>query len=97
MLSNAPVAFRCTRMSFDRASRVSGMRAPDRAILALFSSTIGFRQPQWSPEARESLTMCRQVGDTSYCITLDFDVWAQHLANEGFEASELHNEQLVLH
>lgn len=40
MLSNAPVAFRCTRMSFDLARRIRGPRAPERAILALFSSWV---------------------------------------------------------
>lgn len=40
MLSNAPVAFLCTRMSFDFASLVSGVRAPDRAILDLLSSWV---------------------------------------------------------
>ena len=38
MLSSAPVAFLCTRISFDLASRVSGINAPDLAILFLFSS-----------------------------------------------------------
>lgn len=40
MLSKAPVAFLCTRMSFDFASRVRGCSAPDRAILALLSSCV---------------------------------------------------------
>lgn len=40
MFSNAPVAFLCTRMSFDFASLVSGPRAPDLAILALLSSCV---------------------------------------------------------
>jgi len=40
MLSNAPVAFLCTLMSLDLASLVSGPRAPDLAILALFSSCV---------------------------------------------------------
>lgn len=40
MLSRAPVAFLCTRMSFDFASLVSGLRAPDLAILALLSSCV---------------------------------------------------------
>lgn len=38
MLSNAPVALRCTRMSLDFASLVSGPNAPDLAIFALLSS-----------------------------------------------------------
>ena len=40
MLSNAPVALRCTRISFDLARRIRGPSAPDRAILALFSSWV---------------------------------------------------------
>jgi len=38
ILSSAPVAFRWTRMSLDRASRVRGTRAPDLAIFVLLSS-----------------------------------------------------------
>lgn len=38
MLSNAPVAFLWTRISFDLASRVKGTSAPDFAIWVLFSS-----------------------------------------------------------
>lgn len=40
MFNNAPVALRCTLMSFDLASLVSGPNAPDRAILALLSSCV---------------------------------------------------------
>lgn len=40
MFSNAPVAFRCTRISFDLASLVRGVRAPERAILDLLSSWV---------------------------------------------------------
>jgi hypothetical protein len=40
MLSRAPVAFLCTRISLDFASRVRGCRAPDRAIFALLSSCV---------------------------------------------------------
>jgi hypothetical protein len=43
MLSSAPVAFRWTRMSLDRASRVRGTRAPDLAIFVLLSSKKGFQ------------------------------------------------------
>lgn len=38
MFSRAPVAFRCTRISFDLAKRVRGAKAPDLAIFALLSS-----------------------------------------------------------
>lgn len=40
MFKSAPVAFRCTRMSFERAIRVRGTRAPDLAIFVLFSSCV---------------------------------------------------------
>lgn len=40
MFNKAPVAFLCTRISLDFASRVRGPRAPDRAILALLSSCV---------------------------------------------------------
>lgn len=40
MFNKAPVAFLCTRMSLDLARRVSGAKAPDRAILALLSSWV---------------------------------------------------------
>jgi hypothetical protein len=39
IFNNAPVALRCTRMSFDFASLVSGTSAPDLAIFVLFSSS----------------------------------------------------------
>lgn len=38
MFRSAPVALRWTRMSFERANRVRGTRAPDLAILVLLSS-----------------------------------------------------------
>ena len=40
MLSKAPVAFLCTRMSLLLAKRVSGASAPDLAIRALFYSCV---------------------------------------------------------
>ena len=40
MFNRAPVAFLCTRMSFDFAKRVRGPRAPDLAIFALLSSCV---------------------------------------------------------
>ena len=38
ILSKAPVAFLWTRISFERASRVRGTKAPDFAIFVLLSS-----------------------------------------------------------
>ena len=38
ILSRAPVAFLWTRISFERASRVRGTKAPDFAIFVLLSS-----------------------------------------------------------
>lgn len=40
IFKRAPVAFLCTRISLDLASFVSGPKAPDLAILALFSSCV---------------------------------------------------------
>lgn len=40
MFSKAPVAFLCTRISFDLASFVRGPSAPDLAIFALLSSCV---------------------------------------------------------
>jgi hypothetical protein len=40
MFKRAPVAFLCTRISFDFASLVNGPRAPDLAIFALLSSCV---------------------------------------------------------
>ena len=40
MFKRAPVAFLCTRMSFDFAKRVRGPKAPDLAIFALLSSCV---------------------------------------------------------
>jgi len=40
IFNKAPVAFLCTRISFDLASRVKGPKAPDLAIFALFSSCV---------------------------------------------------------
>ncbi len=40
MFKSAAVAFRCTRMSLDLASRVKGPKAPDLAILALLFSCV---------------------------------------------------------
>ena len=40
MFKSAPVALRCTLMSLDLASLVSGPNAPDRAIFALLSSCV---------------------------------------------------------
>lgn len=40
MFRRAPVAFRCTRMSFDFANRVKGPKAPDFAIRDLLLSCV---------------------------------------------------------
>jgi hypothetical protein len=40
MFNSAPVAFLCTRISFDLANRVRGCSAPERAIFALLSSWV---------------------------------------------------------
>lgn len=42
------------------------------------------------------LTMCCQVRDTPNRVALHFNVWAQHLPDERFQAPKLYDEQLVL-
>lgn len=37
-----------------------------------------------------------KVCDTAYRVTLHLDIWAQHLANEWLQASEFHDEELVI-
>ena len=52
-----------------------------------------------SPHPRvtnELPTMGRKVGDTAYCITLNFNIRTKHLANEGFETTKLDDEELVV-
>ncbi len=44
----------------------------------------------------QPLTMCGKVRHTTDSIALDLHVWAQHLANEWFKTSQLHDEQLVV-
>lgn len=71
MFSKAPVALRCTLMSFARASRVNGPNALDLAILFLFSSKI--------KQDRKGLkTMSCEVGDTSHSVTLYLHIWTHH-------------------
>lgn len=81
-------------MSFERASRVRGMRAPDLAILVLLSSTC--RLSKRSILGGLVHTVGSEVGDTTNCIALDFNIRTQHLANEGFQAAKLDNEELVV-
>jgi hypothetical protein len=40
--------------------------------------------------------MCCKVCDTAHSVTLHLDVWAQHLANEWLQATEFHDEELVI-
>ena len=77
MFNRAPVAFLCTLISFDFASRVNGTKAPDLAILVLFSSAI--TKYRVSAHARQTrffsgLTVSGQVGDTTDSVALDLDV-----------------------
>lgn len=64
MFRSAPVALRCTLMSLDLASRVKGPKAPERAILALFSSCVArfVMQPtalHWTSTLVESICLIR--------------------------------------
>ena len=40
--------------------------------------------------------MSRQVRHAANSIALDFDVWAQHLPDQGLQATEFDDEELVL-
>jgi hypothetical protein len=89
MFNRAPVAFRCTRISFDRARRVSGTRAPDLAILVLLSSVVGTMNiGAHDSDNGEHHTVCGKVGDAPDSITLYFDIGTEHLSNERFQAAE---------
>ena len=45
---------------------------------------------------KRTLTMCCKICYTSHCVALYLDVRAEHLANERLEASELHDEKLII-
>lgn len=96
MLSRAPVAFRWTRMSLERARRVRGTSAPDFAIFVLFSSDEHDENLLNFGYVSGALTVRRKVSDTSDRIALNLDVRAQHLSDEWFQAAQLDNKQLVL-
>lgn len=72
---------------------MSGTSAPDFAILVLLSSIIKFNRLSKSRESR--LTVCRKVRDATDSVALNFDIWAEHLSNQGLEATQLDNEELV--
>lgn len=40
--------------------------------------------------------MSRQVGDAAYSVALHLYIGAQHLPDQGFQSSQLHNEELVV-
>ena len=95
ILSSAPVALRWTRMSLERASRVRGTRAPDFAILVLLSSEARTNPIQKTGHGGNGvleLTMSSQVGHTSHCVALHFDIGAEHLPDKRFEATKFHDE-----
>jgi hypothetical protein len=39
--------------------------------------------------------VCRKVRDATDSIALNFDIWAEHLSNQGLEATQLDNKELV--
>jgi hypothetical protein len=41
-------------------------------------------------------TVCSQVSDTADCVALDFDVRTKHLTDQGLEATELDDQELIL-
>ena len=79
ILSSAPVAFRCTRISLDRASRVRGTRAPDLAIFVLLSSTKEFQLPAHGTRAPKAIPcVARLVTHPTalHCTsTLGLSIW----------------------
>ena len=81
-------------MSFERASRVRGIRAPDLAILVLLSSVYQLRNNSLSRSLVH--TMGSEISNTTNCIALNFDIRAQHLADKRFQAAELYNEEFVV-
>ena len=88
MLSRAPVALRWTRMSRDLASLVSGPRAPERAILALFSSWVArlVMQPtalHWTSTFGDSICLIKGVRPPSCTIKTLFSAGDEKLAGCG--------------
>src|SRR5438552_3924979 len=100
MFSKAPVALRCTRMSFERASRVRGTRAPDFAIFVLLSSERACKATMKSFRHRRLVgserTMSCQVCHAANRIALHFNIRTKHLADQRFKTTKLDNEQLVV-
>jgi len=95
MFSSAPVAFLCTRMSFERAKRVRGTKAPDLAILDLLSSGNEVNK-HLQVHCVNRITVSCQVGHTTNGVTLDFDIGAQHLTYQWFQTTKFDNEKLVI-
>ena len=40
--------------------------------------------------------MSSEIRDAAYCIALNFDIRAQHLADKGFQTAELDNKKLIV-
>ena len=38
------------------------------------------------------LTMCREVRYATDSVALNFDIWAEHLSNQGLETTQLDNQ-----
>ena len=98
MFRSAPVALRWTRMSFERANRVRGTRAPDLAILVLLSSAQngGGSEVRGKRHRQPSLTMRSQIRHTTHCVALYLNVGTEHLPDERLKTAKLHDEQLVV-
>ena len=97
MLSSAPVALRCTRMSFDLARRVRGTRAPDFAIFVLLSSK-GRAADELGPWTGNNVvpTVSCKVSHATDCVALHFNVGTEHLPDKWFEAPELDDEEFIV-
>jgi len=40
--------------------------------------------------------MRSEIRNAAHCIALNLDIWAQHLADKGFQSAELDNKELVV-
>lgn len=90
IFNKAPVAFRCTRISFERASRVRGTKAPDLAILVLLSSEI-VTEINSRENSAPRLTVGGEIRYTTNGIALHFDVGTEHLTDQWFKSSKFYN------
>lgn len=69
--------------------------------ISLYAHVAGLGQPRkWTKSTRPGnlrliLFVGSEVGYASHGIALDFDVWRQHLTDQGRQTAKLDNEDLV--